>query len=222
MERTASPRTIDDFSTMLKPLSEGMWEYGKDSSNGCLISEASLKEMLKYLSNVTFSIISPVLPEKGLSLNVERLASFRTSVQEAGIPLYHIVGQWLGEGSDTDCVDKGYILIKPDYMSKESFLGFLQQALQTYDQNSFVFKSPDEDLLGVGREGEDIHKSSGNLSLNMLGKAYAYRFPNGKRFVFLGAEIPNGSIMSFRLFKGLKVEYYLPEDFFEKKINSRI
>ena len=121
MERTANPRTIDDFSTILKPLSEGTWEYEKSSSNGCLISEDSLKEMLFYLSNTTFSIMSPILLEEPTSHNVDRLASFRASAQDAKIPLYHIVGWWLGEGSDTDCVDKGYILIKPDHFTKENF-----------------------------------------------------------------------------------------------------
>lgn len=217
MERTASPRTIDGFSAKLKLLSEEMWEYGKDSNNGCLISEASLKEMLTYLSNVTFSIISPFVPEDNVSNNLERLASFRGLVQDASIPLYHIVGQWLGEGSDTDSVDKGYILIKPDHLTKESFFEFLLKATEDFGLDTFIFKMPGEDLLCVGREGEVIQKYSGNLSLDRLAKAYAYRLPNGKRFAFIGAEIPNGSIMSFQLFKGLKVEYYLPKDFFEKK-----
>ena len=217
MERTASPRTIDDFSAMLKPLSEGMWEYEKSSSNGCLISEASLKEMLTYLSNVTFSIISPIVPEDNVSNNVERLASFRTSVQGVSIPLYHIVGQWLGEGSDTASVDKGYILVKPKHMPMERFAVFMQQAVRTYGLDAFVIKASGEEIICKDKKGNTIRRFSGSFSIDLLEKAYSFRLLMNKRLSFIGLEIPNGSIMSFRLFKGSGVEYYLPEGFLKRK-----
>ena len=217
MRRTVSPQALDGFSGQLIPISEGMWKYGKDAGNGCLISEASLKEMLFYLLNVTFSIISPVLPEEPVSNNVERLASFRASLQDAKIPLYHIVGKWHVNESDTYTLDKGYILIKPDHMGKERFFQILLEGIRGYGQDAFVIKSPDEDLLCIDREGQVIQRYSGNLSINLLSKAYAYRLPMKKKFSFIGTEISNGSIGSFQLFRGSKVQYYLPKGFFDRK-----
>ena len=217
MEKTVRAKAVDGYSGKIKQLSEGMWEYEKDSSNGCLISEASLDEMFSYLSNCTFGMVSPVLPNENISNNVERLASFRVLAQGARIPLYHVVGKCYGDDADNNMIDKSFILIKPDHMNKEKFSGFMGQAIQAYSQDSFVIKSPGEDLLCVNREGEVIQRYSGNLNLNLLAKAYAYRLPIGKRFTFIGLEVPNLSIGSFQLFQGSKVEYYLPEDFFERK-----
>lgn len=218
MGRIISRAALDDFSNIVIPISEGTWVYKKPCSNGCLISEASLKEMLFYLSNITFSVMSPFIPEDRISHNVERLSSCRASVQDAGIPIYHIVGRWHGENSDAYSIDKGYILIKPDHMGKERFFEFLLEGIRDYGQDAFVIKSPDEDLLCVDREGKVIQRySSGDLCINLLAKAYAYRLPMEKMFSFIGAEIPNGSIGSFQLLNGSRVKYYLPEGFFERK-----
>ena len=217
MERTTSLKAVDNYSAKIKQLSEGMWEYEKDSSSGCLISEASLKEILFYLSNCTFGMVSPVLIEEPISHNVERLASFRASIQSAGIPIYHSVTKLNGENSGTDIIQKGYILLKPDHMGKERFFQILLEGIKDCGQDAFVIKSPDEDLLCVDQEGHIIRTYAGDLSIDLLAKASSYRLPMNSRFSFIGLEIPNGSIMSFQLFKGSKVEYYLPEDFFERK-----
>ena len=217
MAKTVSPQTLDYYSERIIPIHEEMWEYQKPCSNGCYISEASLKEILFYLSNVTFSIVSPVFPEEPISNNVERLASLRASVQDERIRLYQIIGRWHGNESNNYTIDKGFILIKPDHMGKERFFQILLEGIRGYGQDAFVFKSPDEDLLCIDREGKVIQRYSGNLSLNLLSKAYSNRWPMKRRFSLVGAEIPNGSIGSFQLFKGSEVEYYLPEDFFERR-----
>lgn len=217
MGRTISPSALDGYSERIIPIYEGMWEYGKESSNGCYISEASLTEMVFYLSNVTFSILSPILLDESISNNVKRLASFRELVNGARIPHYHIVGKWYGEDNDTHTIDKGYILIKPDHMTNERFFDFMRQAIRNYDQEAFVTNSPGEDLLCVDREGKVVQAYNGNLSVNLLAKAYAFRLSIKKNFSFIGTEISNGSIGSFRLMKGSKLEYYLPKDFFNRK-----
>jgi hypothetical protein len=217
MASAVSPQALDDYSERLRPLSEEYWEYGKDCNNGCYISQGSLEHILFYLSNVSFGIVSQFIPEDDRNNNVERLASFRGSVQNARIPLYQVVGKWHGEDTDTYSIDKGYILVKPNHMTKERFSGFLQQSTQAYRQDAFAIKSPGENLRCIDKDGNVIQEVSGDLSINLLSKAYASRLPIEKRFSFIGLEVPNGSIMSFQLFKGLGVEYYLPEDFFARK-----
>ena len=217
MEKTVLVKAVDGYSEKLKPISDGVWEYQKPSSNGCYISEASLEQILYYLSNETFGIVSPVFPEEPTSNNVERLASIRTSVQDLRISLYHVIGQWHGNESDNYTLDKGYILIKPQHMPMERFSGFMQQAIKSYGQDAFVIKSPGEDLSCIDKEGNIIQAYSGDISIDLLAKAYSCRLPMDRRFSFMGLEISNGSIMSFRLFKGLGVEFYLPEDFFERR-----
>jgi hypothetical protein len=217
VKKTDSPKALDFYTEKLRPVSEGMWRYEKGSRNGCYISRGSLQQILFYLSNVTFIIASPFVPEDSVSNNIERLASFRKSTQSARIPLYQIVGKWHGEGSDNYSIDKGFILIKPKDMTKERFTEFLQQAVQTHGQNAFAFKSPGEPLSCVDREGSVIKKYAEDISIDQLAQAYSCRLSMDKKFSFIGLEVPNGSIMSFQLFKGSGVEYYLPEDFFERK-----
>lgn len=214
MIKIDNPQALDTFSAKLVPVSDGMLEYQKPCDNGCFISTGSLEGILLYLSKVTFSLFSPIIPEDNVSNNVERLASFRELIQSAEFSLYHIVGQWHVEDSDSYLIHKGFVLVKPNHMTTEGFSDFIRQALKNYDQEAFVIKSPDEDLLCVDREGKVMQRYSGNLSLNLLAKAYAYGFSMEGRFTFAGLEIPNGSISSFQLFKGSKVGYYLPEDFF--------
>lgn len=217
MENIIIPQALDDYSSQLIPVSEGVWEYGKDSSNGCYISEASLREILFYLSNVAYSIISPVLPQEPISHNVERLASLRASIQGERIPFFQIVGRWQEEESDTFIIDKGYILIKPDQMTKEEFSFLMQQAIKAYGQDAFPVKIQREDMNCIDQEGNIVQAYSGDIGIDLLAKAYSFRLPIGKRFSFIGLEIPNGSISCFQLFKGSGVGYFLPKDFFERK-----
>jgi hypothetical protein len=217
IKKTDSPKALDFYTEKLRPVSEGMWRYEKGSRNGCLISQGSLQQILFYLSNVTFAIASPFVPEDGVSNNVERLASFRKSIQSARIPLYQIVGKWHRENVDTYSIDKGYILIKPDHMAKERFSGFLQQSTQTYGQDAFAIKSPGEPLSCVDWEGNVFQEYAEDISIDLLAKAYACRLPMDRSFSLEGSEISNGSIGSFRLFKGTGVEYYLPDDFFKRE-----
>jgi hypothetical protein len=174
-----------------------------------------------FLSNVTFSIVSPFIPKDNVANNVEKLAHFRSFIQDASISLYQIVGQWQAEDLDTYSIDKGFLLIKPKDMAIEIFTELVEQSMHLFGQDAFALKSPGENLKCVDKDGNLIKEFSEDLSINMLGRAYACRLPIDKSFSLKGAEIPNGSIGSFQLFKGTGVEYYLPEDFFERKVWKR-
>lgn len=218
MKTFTSIKALDGFSNKIKPISSGIWEYEKDSYNlnRSYISKPSLEGLLLFLSESTFGILSPYKPDGGQKSHMEKLAAFRKLAQDAKIQIFHIVGRWQEKDISTYKIDKGYVLIKPEQMAIDAFIGFMQQHAKNYGVPSFVFKRSGEELSCLNQEGDVTQEFTEELSLDLLAKAYSSCFPTGRSFSFIGLEVPNGSLISFQLYKGSGINYYLPEYFFRR------
>ena len=178
------PLPFEDYSSTLKRLPNGLYEYVGCYNNN-LLNEATLSRLLKILKNEPYAILSAYRKSFSKKENIRRNRILRGILNRYKMGLYQLVGHWL-EAPDgkkwnevpkselTDTIERSYLVKKPDDMSYDEFKEILTDCLLIDGavQDCGVIHRADNSWYLYFADGSE-ELLGDNISFNKVSQAYS-------------------------------------------------
>lgn len=193
-------------------------DWGWESRNNNLISEAGLSRMLSQIkSDQEFAIITAYRGNYSKEQNISRNRDLRSELNKKRMGPYQLVGHWQ-ECQDSsydykncpknllkDVIERSYLVVRPRDMSSEEFREFVVSMLQKFEQDGAVHRSGN-DINILQKTGESFKIGSG-MSIGKIAQGYSQHVKKTNvPFTFEGVEVPSTNI-GRRLFQEAGLSY---------------
>lgn len=198
-------------------------DWGRDSTNNNLISEAGLSRLLgRMQSDDDFAIISAYRALYTKNQNIARNRSLRGELNRHGMGPYQLVGHWRECQDPTikyedcpenllyDVTERSYLVVKPKNMTREEFQDFVLSMLVKFEQDGAVYRSGN-DVVILSKEGTVVKKLGTKPSVGQIAQGYSQHVKKlNVPFTFEGVEVPSTNI-GRRMFQEAGLRYPILE-----------
>lgn len=193
-------------------------DWGPNSNNTNLISEAGLARMLSRIENdQEFSILTAYRGNYDKNKNIARNRDLRGELNKKKMGAYQLVGHWQ-ECEDPgisyqncpkdklhDVVERSYLVVKPKEMSSEDFRNFIVEMLKKFEQDGAVYKSGND--INILEKTGSMFKIGSGMALGKIAQGYSQHVnKTNVPFTFEGVEVP-ATNMGRRLFQEAGLYY---------------
>jgi len=182
-------------------------DWGRNSTNNNLISEAGLSRVLsKIQSDEDFAILSANRAIYTKNQNISRNRNLRSELNRKRMGPYQLVGHWrecqnpqikyenCPENLLYDVIERSYLVVKPKDMDREEFRDFIVSMLVKFEQDGAVYRVED-DVSILTKEGTIFKKIGSGLSVGKIAQGYSQHVKKlNVPFTFEGVEIPSTNI----------------------------
>lgn len=197
-------------------------DWGMDSANNNLISEAGLSRVLSQVkSDQDFSILTAYRGNYTKEQNISRNRDLRSELNKKRMGPYQLVGHWQ-ECQDPsydykncpknllkDVIERSYLIVKPKEMTSEEFKKFIISMLQKFDQDGAVYRS--ENDINILEKSGNTFKIGSGISIGKIAQGYSQHVKKANvPFTFEGIEVPSTN-MGRRLFQEAGLRYPILE-----------
>jgi hypothetical protein len=181
-------------------------DWGKDSANNNLISEAGLSRVLsKIHSDDDFAILTAYRAIYSKNQNISRNRNLRSELDRMRMGPYQLVGHWR-ECQDPaytydncprnllqDVIERSYLVVKPTEMRGDEFKNFIITMLQKFEQDGAVYRVGND--INILEKNGNINKIGSGLSIGKIAQGYSQHVKKiNVPFTFEGVEIPSTNI----------------------------
>lgn len=209
-------------------------DYGPDSTNNNLISEASLSRLYgKYKTGGTFAIITAYRYNKTKRENIQRNRDLRSELNKRGLGVQQLVGHWrecqdpnvsykdCPKNQLVDAIERSYFVsYRENQISLDEFRDLMIELARKFEQDGVVFGS-EGDVKILEKNGNEFSIGS-KLSLGKVAQAYSQHVKKLEvPFVFEGVEVP-GTNFGAQIMNLAGVQWTQPEDLRECKTWEQI
>ena len=159
-------------------------DWGLDSANNNLISEAGLSRMLSQVkSDQDFAILTAYRGNYTKEQNIARNRDLRSELNRKRMGPYQLVGHWQ-ECQDSsydynncpknllkDVIERSYMVVKPKEMEVEEFQKFIISMLQKFEQDGAVYRSGND--INILEKSGNTFKIGSGMSLGKIAQGYS-------------------------------------------------
>ena len=197
-------------------------DWGPNSSNNNLISEAGLSRMLSQVkSDQDFAILTAYRGNYTKEQNIARNRDLRSELNKKKMGPYQLVGHWQ-ECQDPsydykncpknllkDVIERSYMVVKPKDMEVEEFQKFIISMLQKFEQDGAVYRTGND--INILEKNGNTFKIGSGMSLGKIAQGYSQHVKKTNvPFTFEGVEVPSTNI-GRRLFQEAGLSYPILE-----------
>tara|TARA_Y100001938_G_C8066944_1_gene420796 strand:+ start:645 stop:1319 length:675 start_codon:yes stop_codon:yes gene_type:complete len=205
-------------------------DWGPDSQNKNLISEAGLSRLLrKFEGGEDFAILTAYRGNLTKKKNIQRNRQLRGELNKRKMGVYQLVGHWQEcELTDVDydkcpkdklkdVIERSYMTVKPKDMSSEDFEKLIVELIKRFDQDGAVLKQGNYKIIEKNGNKFDI---GSKLSLGKISQGYSQHVKKmNVPFTFEGVEVP-GTIIGRRVMTKHGIRFPIVETFNMKEWNE--
>ena len=177
-------------------------DYGPDSNNINLISEAGLSRLIKCIEKSdSFAILTTYRDDYDKNQNIKRNRNMRVEFNKRKMGPYQLVGHWnetQDDGTIIDGIERSYLVIKPESMDYIKFERLIVSLVKKFNQDAALINDSGMYFVidGLGTKT----KIGTKLTINKIGQAYSqYVKKMNVPFIFEGIEVPS-SIGGIKVF----------------------
>lgn len=193
-------------------------DWGRDSTNNNLISEAGLSRVLSQVkSEQDFAVLTAYRGNYTKEQNIARNRDLRSELNKKRMGPYQLVGHWQ-ECQDSsydykncpknllkDVIERSYLVVKPKDMTTEQFREFLISMLQKFEQDGAVYRTGND--INILEKSGNLFKIGSGISIGKIAQGYSQHVKKTNvPFTFEGVEIPSTN-MGRRLFQEAGLSY---------------
>ena len=193
-------------------------DWGKNSANNNLISEAGLSRVLSQVkSEQDFAVLTAYRGNYTKEQNIARNRDLRSELNKKRMGPYQLVGHWQ-ECQDSsydykncpknllkDVIERSYLVVKPKDMTPEEFREFLISMLQKFEQDGAVYRVGND--INILEKSGNTFKIGSGMSIGKIAQGYSQHVKKTNvPFTFEGVEIPSTNI-GRRLFQEAGLSY---------------